>query len=177
MKKFYTILLALTLIWSISNHPALINKAFTQEIRLLPRILGGGGGNQFSDLEGLQHIPVGSTVYEVRIRAGAFVDSIQIIHRSGRNLIHPLSRHGGSGGNSYTFRLNSNIEYIEKIIVRYGRFVDSIQIKTNLRFSPRYGGGGGGKPVPLEDPGTEIIGFHGRSGSLIDAIGIIVRDR
>jgi hypothetical protein len=59
---------------------------------------------------------------------------------------------------------------------RYAAYVDSLQIITNRRTSPKYGGNGGAQDFVLKaPPGERIVGFCGRSGGYIDAIGIVTR--
>ncbi len=134
---------------------------------------GGYGGRDFID-----RIQDNARVVEVRIKAGTFIDSVQFIHKSNTGKIIPLVKHGGDGGRVYSFTLNNN-EYITGISGKYSRFVDSIRIHTSFgRTSQRYGGGGGYVNYSYKaPPGTEIIGFFGRKGALIDAIGILYRKR
>ena len=133
-------------------------------------VYGGPGGNYFSDQ------PRGDcSLYAIKIRAGLYIDSIQAIYmtQSGEQ---PQVQHGGHGGIEHTFHLNPG-EYIQRIDIRYGRFVDAIKFYTNFRQSSFYGGPGGSTlisiPRPENCPNCRAIGFHGRSGTLLDAIGII----
>ena len=132
---------------------------------------GGGGGIEFKDYV----IPQNSTVKEVIIRSGEYVDAIGIVHRTAEGTSYPLDMHGGGGGVRKEFRLEPN-EYITEINGRYGEIVDSIQIHTNRKVSPKYGGSGGNKEYRYIAPeGTEVVGFYGRSGTYLDAIGIVFR--
>ena len=70
-------------------------------------------------------------------------------------------------------------EYITKISGKANNYVGSIQFHTNKgRTSNSYGTAQGqwaGTDFTLEAPaGKQIAGFRGRSGSYIDAIGIVV---
>lgn len=131
---------------------------------------GGPGGAQFDS-----QIPHRSRIIEIRIRAGAYIDALQIIYQTRDGGIHHFPRNGGPGGQLYRFILHRG-EFIMGISGRYGRFVDSIRIHTNRRVSPRYGGIGGTHNYRAIAPSnTEIIGFFGRSGLYVDAIGIVVR--
>jgi Jacalin-like lectin domain len=134
---------------------------------------GGSGGREFSD----DAIPSDSKVIEVQVRAGRLIDAVQITHESAGGARHPFPRHGGGGGELYVFTLDSN-EYITGISGRYGSRVDSLRIHTNLQTSPLYGGTGGFAEYHYEvPPGTEIVGFYGRSGAVMDAIGVLYRSR
>lgn len=133
---------------------------------------GGRGGVEFIDAA----FPPNSRVYEVQIRSGAFIDSIQIIHKTPQGVEHAFPKHGGEGGTLNIFTLGDN-EHIIAISGRYGEFIDSLRIHTDLpRSSPTYGGPGGEADFNYEAPdGTEIAGFYGRAGDLIDAIGVVLR--
>jgi hypothetical protein len=54
--------------------------------------------------------------------------------------------------------------------------VDSLRIHTNMRVTETFGGPGGGVDFFYQAPiGFSIIGFVGRSGLYLDAIGVVVR--
>jgi len=134
---------------------------------------GGSGGIEFKDYE----IPENSTVIEVRIRSGVYIDAIGIVHETADGKRHASTMHGGEGGNLEVFTLDKN-DYINGISGRYGTFVDSIRFHTNRKISPTYGGSGGKAEYHYEAPeGTEVVGFYGRSGQLLDAIGIVLTRR
>jgi hypothetical protein len=132
-------------------------------------VVGGRGGSVFSDSEP----QTGARVLEVRIRSGDRLDSVQMVLelRDGSSAANP--RRGGSGGNSVTFRLESD-EYIVGLSGRYGDRVDSIRIHTNKRTSALYGGRGGDRDYRVDVPsGNQAVGFTGRAGDNVDAIGLI----
>lgn len=134
----------------------------------LSEIVGGRGGIGFSDAE----IPSGGRVLEVHIRSGDHVDSVQMTYSlpDGRVVTGP--RHGGSGGELNIFRLDSD-EYITGISGRYGDYIDSIQIHTNKRTSPIFGGRGGNRDFRIEiSSGNQAVGFTGRAGDYLDAVGL-----
>jgi hypothetical protein len=129
---------------------------------------GGRGGSSFSDRD----MPPGARIAEVRVRAGDHVDSIQAIYvlADGRTL--EGARHGGTGGRMETFRLDPD-EYIVGISGRYGEYVDSIRIHTNRRTSQTFGGRGGNRDFRIDIPaGNRAVGFLGRAGDSVDAIGL-----
>jgi hypothetical protein len=131
-------------------------------------IAGGRGGSSFSDKD----IPRGARISEVRVRSGRNIDGIQAIYLlpDGRTSEGPF--HGGRGGSSNSFVLDSD-EYIVGVSGRYGDYMDSLQIHTNKRSSPVYGGSGGNRDFRLDVPGSnQVIGFSGRSGNYLDAIGL-----
>jgi hypothetical protein len=131
-------------------------------------IVGGGGGSAFSDLE----IPAGARVSEVRIHSGDVIDSVQIVYTLENGSRFEGPSHGGRGGRSDIFRLERD-EYVTGISGRCGIYIDSLAIVTNRRTSPRFGGRGGNRDYRLDAPsGNQVIGFSGRSGEFLDAIGI-----
>jgi hypothetical protein len=142
--------------WGTGQQPALTNVA------------GGPGGQQFSDLD----IPNGATVLEVQVRAGDFVDSVQMVYALPDGSTQPSLQHGGPSGQLMTFRLDSD-EYITGISGRYGDYLDSLSIITNKRTSPAFGGRGGNRDFKIDVPqNNQAVGFAGRSGTYLDAIGL-----
>ena len=133
---------------------------------------GGGGGGPFNDESLLQ---AGTRVARVVIRTGALVDSVEITHARPNGSLVDLPHHGGFGGGEQRLDLNIG-ERITQIDGRYGQLVDSINIRTTQN-RVLSGGGDGGVDgyVYQAPPGFEIVGFFGRSGELMDAIGVVLR--
>jgi len=130
--------------------------------------VGGPGGDAFQDTS----IPVNARIFEVRVSAGSFIDSVQLVYElpDGRTLAS--TRHGGSGGQTNSFRLDAD-EYIIGISGRHGQNIDSLRIHTNKRASQLYGGSGGRQDFRIEVPsGNQAVGFIGRSGRFVDALGL-----
>jgi len=134
----------------------------------LTDIAGGRGGSAFAD----QVFPAGARIAEISIRAGEQIDAVQVIYLLPDGRFQEGPRHGGGGGEAYTFRLDSD-EYIIGISGRCGEMIDSLRIHTNRRVSPVYGGGGGSRDFRINVPArSQAIGFAGRAGERIDAIGL-----
>jgi hypothetical protein len=132
------------------------------------RVLGGQGGIQFSDME----FPPGGRVLEVHVFCGEFVDAVQLLYilPDGQTLLGP--RHGGSGGQERVFRLDSD-EYIVGLSGRYGAYIDSLQLRTNKRTSPIFGGAGGSRSYRIDvTQGHQAVGLVGRAGEYLDAVGL-----
>ena len=126
---------------------------------------GGTGGYLFDDG------PAIGRIADVLIRSGAYIDSILVIEEN-PTTIHP--QHGGDGGHLDIFTLASD-EYITEVSGRYGRYVDSLTIQTNKGQIGHWGGSGGVQDFDFQAPsGYAIVGFWGRSGAYVDAIGVIV---
>jgi hypothetical protein len=132
-------------------------------------IMGGRGGNPFTD----SGISYGARVSEVHVFSGDYVDAVQMVYTLANGQLQSSSRRGGSGGRQNIFRLDSD-EYIVGLSGRYGEYIDSIQIHTNKRTSPSYGGRGGSQEYQVGvASGNYAVGFSGRSGKYLDAIGLI----
>jgi hypothetical protein len=131
-------------------------------------IAGGNGGSEFSDRD----IPAGARIAEVRIWSGDGIDSLQLVYLLSDGRLQQGVRHGGSSGNAFVIRLDSD-EYITGISGRAGVRVDSMRIVTNKRTSLTFGGRGGDGDFRIDLPrGGQAVGFAGRAGSMIDAIGL-----
>jgi hypothetical protein len=129
---------------------------------------GGQGGSPFRDGD----VAAGARVSEIHVFSGKAVDSVQMLYAlpDGRTLTG--ARHGGPGGRQNIFRLDPD-EYIVGLSGRHGEYIDSLQIQTNKRTTPVYGGSGGSRNYRVDVPsGNYGIGFVGRSGDYVDAIGL-----
>ena len=131
-------------------------------------LAGGSGGTGFLDDE----IHSGARIVEVRVEAGDFIDSVQMIYSLPNGRPIEAVRHGGEGGRAASFRLEPG-EYIVGLSGRCGSYVDSLRIHTNMRTSQLFGGRGGEREFRIDVPdGNQAIGFMGRSGMYLDAIGL-----
>jgi hypothetical protein len=131
-------------------------------------LAGGRGGSEFADRD----IPSGASIVEVNVWAGERIDAVQMVYMLPDGRSQEGARHGGTGGNAVTFRLDPD-EYITGISGRSGEMVDSLRIITNKRTSQVFGGRGGDRDFRIDIPrGNLAVGFAGRSGNLIDAIGL-----
>ena len=133
------------------------------------QIYGGSGGNAFS----AQDVPSGARIAEIRVFSSDRIDSVQMIYDLPDGTALDGQRYGGSGGRLRVFRLDSD-EYITAISGRYGTVIQSLQIQTNKKTSPLYGGSGGSRSFQIDVPsGSQAVGFTGRAGQYLDAIGLI----
>ncbi len=125
---------------------------------------GGGGGSPFSD-----DLTEACALVGVNIRHGGRVDAIQGIYSTPSGVNVPGPRYGGSGGTLDSFTLVAG-EFITRVDGRSGNSIDSLQFTTNKGnvFGP-YGGGGGNVFSALT--GLQVMGFFGRSGAELDAVG------
>jgi phage tail protein X len=132
-------------------------------------LAGGIGGRPFADSEP----PLGARITEIRVRAGDTIDAVQAIYMTENGRYLEGQQHGGRGGNERIFRLDRD-EFVIALEGRHGDTVDSLRIVTNKRTSQRFGGGGGNRNYRIEvPPGNSAIGFCGRAGNTVDAIGLV----
>ncbi|KAL5762393.1 hypothetical protein ACOSP7_018657 [Xanthoceras sorbifolium] len=92
---------------------------------------------------------------------------------------------GGTGGSDWSYNPGSG-SALKEIVINHGRVVDSISFKSidatgQTQFSDEFGGNGGttdqfgssnGLGLKQVYTSTEIVGFHGRGGYYVNAIGI-----
>ncbi|KAJ3688538.1 hypothetical protein LUZ61_017702 [Rhynchospora tenuis] len=144
--------------------------ASSQVVKLGP--CGGGGGSEKNmDSNGITRI------VKISIRHGAAIDGFAVrFLRNDRE--ESTEQWGGQGGNLTEFNLQAN-EFITAVKGYYGTFngmfvVKSLKFVTNLGTFGPYGKEEG---IPFELPAIngQIIGFHGRSGQLLDSIGVYVK--
>jgi len=128
------------------------------------RMYGGEGGGEFD------HTNRGR-ILEITVRSGALVDGISVKYKNGDYM------EGGEGGGVNTFTLQKD-EYVNEVEIREGKTIQSLTFKTSEGnvYGP-YGGKGGlfnkeGEMVTAKAPkGYRLIGFRGRCGKYLDAIG------
>ncbi|KAI3738652.1 hypothetical protein L2E82_28717 [Cichorium intybus] len=120
------------------------------------------------------YIPEGF-IKTITIAHGIVIDSIKFEVESSSDEIQ-RSFFGGNGGRADTIFIDSPNEYLTSISGTVGSFAGS-DVVMSLRFQTnqkRYGpfGSDKGTHFSFDGKGGVIIGFHGRFGSFIDAIGI-----
>ncbi len=129
---------------------------------------GGKGGKSFTDYA----IPAGARISEIRIKAGEFIDSLQIVYIDANGKTVVMDQIGGDGGDAATFKLGAD-EFITGISGQHGWYIDSLTFHTNKRVSKSYGGHYGHEAFAFQAPDGECVnGFIGRAERYIDAIGI-----
>lgn len=173
--KKITSLLSLLLFLSINTYAG--------QQRLGP--VGGSGGSAWED-PGNTHV---NKIYMVTVdvdmlvRAGDRIDAIGFQAHGGGAANKRKTRYGGSGGKEYRIPVNfkciTSIEGTTGFVS--GRGTESIfSLKMNFidGSSTKEFGKPGNKRFKLEAPTNHaIIGFFGRSGAELDAIGVITDER
>ncbi|MBV8194337.1 MAG: hypothetical protein JOY80_02285 [Candidatus Dormibacteraeota bacterium] len=136
---------------------------------------GGGGGHFFDDTiltdGGARRIGA------VLIRSGDLIDAIQTIYvdllDTGPETV-VSDQHGGNGGRPDDLPLNGG-EYITEVYGHYGRFIESLTIRTNTGWTQTWGRHPDDPVFDFQAPnGYAIDGFWGHSGDYLDAIGVII---
>lgn len=130
---------------------------------------GGPHGTSFNDVN---YIPENPIVTNIGLRAGSRVDQVNISLSGGITFVH-----GGTGGTANSLTLNSN-EYVSSVQLCSGQkdgntriFYVKFTTNTGRTLS---GGSTTSSAVTYSAPsGWQIVGFHGRSGSEVDKVGVI----
>ncbi|MEM7619446.1 MAG: jacalin-like lectin [Pseudomonadota bacterium] len=108
---------------------------------------------------------------EVRVWSSTCINAMQLVLDVDGEAIE-YHKHGGNGGHLGGMALSHN-EYILEIYGRFGSYIDSLTFRTNLGQIRRFGGQGGHVDFIYASPANyQIIGFWGRAGHIIDAIGV-----
>lgn len=128
--------------------------------------LGGKGGTAFS-------IAGQGPVTAIHIRCGSWIDAIHFSYKKNDGSEDDSEKAGGNGGALKTFRLSEG-EKISRIQGGSGAFVEVIRVETNKGRSETFGNARAALSFTYAIPeGHQLIGFTGRSGIYIDAVGII----
>jgi hypothetical protein len=160
--------------WEIPEAPSLsygipeLNVAIRQSRRW-----GGDGGEAFPGPEEVSQVREQWKLTQLQTRSGIYIDQIKLTWTDPA-LASRSQRRGGDGGSEHTINLAPD-EYVTKVIVRNGSQVDHLMITTSKNQLGNWGGGGGGEqdPVDFAPNGKVFLGFYGRSGGVIDALGVV----
>ncbi|GLS27549.1 jacalin-like lectin [Marinibactrum halimedae] len=138
---------------------------------------GGPHGDDFDDFYNVQALlEAGRSAQPVRVevRAGRRVDSIQFHYDN-----YSAPRHGGSGGSSRGFTLNPG-QTIKEIHAYNGQrsnrtrvFGLKFVLNDGTEYGP-YGSTTNDVTILGGENGADIVGLHGRSGSELDRLGVVL---
>ncbi|KAI4967235.1 jacalin-related lectin 10-like [Hordeum vulgare subsp. vulgare] len=141
--------------------------------------LGPWGGNGGGDKDILEAVP--RRLESITVSSGSIVDSIKFSYVDQTGQKHNAGPWGGSGGNQNTFVLGAS-EFMKEVSGTFGIYdKDRHNIITSLKFITNvktYGPFGEAKGTPFTIPAqknSSIVGFFGRSGIYLDALGVYVR--
>lgn len=133
---------------------------------------GGIGGNEFAD-----DAPASNErVAAIAVQHIGRIAALQVTYEGRSGVLHEMPRHGSVRGTSERIALDTD-EYITAVTGKYTDRVNSIQIITNKQQLPPIGSLTGATYLYQAPDGEEIVGFCGRVGTEIDAIGVILRKR
>ncbi|KAK1575915.1 hypothetical protein Q3G72_009459 [Acer saccharum] len=130
---------------------------------------GGLGGTRWS------YMPEGGIV-EIIINHGVIIDSLSFKSVSANNVAESSSNFGGKGGNKTQISIDWPEEYLTSIsgtTIKYNNteYVESLTFYTNWHTHGPFGYEKGTHfSLPVEN--RVIVGFHGRAGRYMDAIGV-----
>lgn len=140
---------------------------------------GGWDGNPFED-------PAPNTrntrVTRITTTSSCYVHSVELGYSDGT----PATKHGGGGvlcpgfGGYIVAPQTTTLgadEFIVGVRGRAGKYVDRIEFVTNKRTIGPFGGQGGEPFSLVAADGYEVRRLFGRSGSVLDAIGIVAEKR
>lgn len=133
---------------------------------------GGNGGTAQEITEAPRRLE------SITVCSGVVVDSIAFSYIDHTGQKRTAGRLGGSGGNPNTIQLASS-EFVKEVSGTFGTY-EGLNIITSLKFVTNvktYGpfGQGNGTPftVPVQD-NSSVVGFFGRGGQYLDAVGVYV---
>lgn len=112
---------------------------------------GGNGGDQF---------PMNAPIKSIGLRGGKYVDQIQINGNS----------YGGSGGTKVPTITLSEGEFINKVDIRSGSYIDYLKLTTNKGQTIEIGGGGGN----ASSIHGKIVSISGRAAKYVDNLQFLV---
>ena len=131
---------------------------------------GGAGGSAFDRIA-----PQGAHISSVMVRAGSNIDNLRLLYSDVKGA--PAGDTGwigtSTGGTLSTFTIPAN-DYLERVELWQGGVVDRIRLTTRAGLTATYGGFVS-TLASMSLAGHEIIGFHGRVGNLVDALGVTLR--
>ncbi|KAK1257042.1 hypothetical protein QJS04_geneDACA023716 [Acorus gramineus] len=137
---------------------------------------GGNGGDAFD-------FKNSNAVIEVIVRSGAAIDSITFKYYHDGTISWSPNLGGEGGSPNPTIVLDYPNEFLTRIEGYYSPFGNVAQLIRSLTFytnkGKKYGpyGAAEGTYFNIPTKGAEIVGFFGRSGWLLDAIGVYLRAR
>ncbi|KAJ1275088.1 hypothetical protein BS78_05G109400 [Paspalum vaginatum] len=135
--------------------------------------LWGGEGGSPQDIDVLPE-----RLTSITIRSGDVIEAIQFtyVDKDGNEYTTDL---WGGGNGSFTKIDIGDGEYVKEISGTYGPYdnvlnlITSLNITTNVASFSFGNAQGDTFSIPVEN-GAQIVGFYGRSGWLLDAIGVYI---
>ncbi|PHT28375.1 hypothetical protein CQW23_32054 [Capsicum baccatum] len=161
--------------WKLREHGNQVS--YDEEDSILVEAWGGNGGDEWS-------YKLKSPIKEILINHGQIIDSITFRTINNEQNIIDSPRFGGNGGRRDKVTIEAApLEYLRGIKGTYGNYggkmvIKSLSFVTNGKniYGPFGNKGGDGIPFSLVmKEGGAIVGFHGRCGSYLDAVGVYLQ--
>lgn len=133
---------------------------------------GGNGGTA----QDITEVP--RRLESITVCSGTVVDSIAFSYTDHTGQKRTAGRLGGSGGNPNTIQLASS-EFVKEVSGTFATFqgcnvITSLKFVTNVKTYGPFGQGNGTPfTVPVQD-NSSVVGFFGRGGTYLDAVGVYV---
>jgi hypothetical protein len=166
--------------WSIPATPSLGHGVPELNAPVRHGELWGGPGGAPFDGPDTGHVQERWKLTQIKTRAGDYVNQISLLWTDpGGNTRSQTI--GEDPGDQTPLDLAPD-EYITEVSLRSGTLVDRLTVKTNDKDEhERSWGGDGGEQRPTEyfekkNAGTAFLGFYGRAGAMIDALGVLYAD-
>ncbi|CAN4093857.1 unnamed protein product [Withania somnifera] len=148
--------------------------SYDQSNLMLVEAWGGSSGSEWN-------YKLTNPVKEIILSHGGIIDSIIFRTLSQQGTIDSPKFGGRGGDKKYNIIIeNASREYLTGIKGTLGYYAGHLVVKsliftTNLKCYGPVGSEAGGTPFTLLLKGGAIMGFHGRSGAYLDAIGVYVQ--
>ncbi|MDE2589473.1 MAG: hypothetical protein KGL95_07385 [Patescibacteria group bacterium] len=131
---------------------------------------GGGGG----EIVPSWSMPADAIIVSFEVKFGNYVNQLVLHYTSNSEGDGAITLGGTDPASNHVYFPLQHGEQIQSIKGKYGSYVDSITIVTNVKTYGIFGGSGGSTSYQYDIPQTwRLIGLFGRVGKWIDAIGVI----
>lgn len=132
---------------------------------------GGLGGEAFDNYT----IPTGARIQAIHIFSGEYINGLQVAYVDAAGEPGVLPRIGSDSGTHHVLTFGQD-EQITAISGLCDWYIDTLALHTTQRQTDAYGQPGTDRPFHLAAPaGQAVVGFFGRAGWYVDALGIITR--
>ncbi|KAM0839775.1 hypothetical protein ACQ4PT_060101 [Festuca glaucescens] len=127
----------------------------------------GGNGGFAKDMAVRESLRLES----ITIKSGSYVYSLAFTYVDNHGKRRTEGPWGGSEGNTQTIKLGPK-EFVKEVSGTIDNVVSSLVLVTNVKTYGPFGQGQGQQFVQTAPENTCVVGFFGRSGAAIDAIGV-----
>ncbi|KAK9760149.1 hypothetical protein K7432_016123 [Basidiobolus ranarum] len=132
------------------------------------------GTMYFQDADSFSNIILpsqGHQLVSVRIYFGAYIDGISFKYTDGREVVCGKT----GGGDTREISLDRD-DWINRVVVNHGAWIDGIEVITNKGKTTGWCGGKGGQDQNLQPPpGYSIVGMFGSAARWCQTMGIMYK--